>query len=46
MSLLKRVVDSCMQKVSGIEDHCDRCLRTEEIFTEIFKYSFKDLTSY
>lgn len=29
MSLLKRVVDSYMQKVSGIEEHCDRCLKTE-----------------
>ena len=29
MSLLKRIVDSYMQKVSGIEEHCDRCLRTE-----------------
>lgn len=29
MPLLKRVVDSYMQKVSGIEEHCDRCLRTE-----------------
>jgi len=26
---LKRIVDSYMQKVSGIEEHCDRCLRTE-----------------
>ena len=29
MSLLKRTVDSYMQKVSGIKKHCDRCLRTE-----------------
>lgn len=29
MTLLKRVVDSYMQKVSGIKEHCDRCLRTE-----------------
>jgi len=29
MFLLKRIVDSYMQKVSGIEEHCDRCLRTE-----------------
>jgi len=29
MSRLKRIVDSYMQKVSGIEGHCDRCLRTE-----------------
>lgn len=29
MSLLKQIVDSYMQKVSGIEEHCDRCLRTE-----------------
>jgi len=29
MSLLKRIVDSYMQKVSGIEEHCDRCLKTE-----------------
>jgi len=29
MSLLKKLVDSYMQKVSGIEEHCDRCLRTE-----------------
>jgi len=27
--LLKRIVDSYMHKVSGLEDHCDRCLRTE-----------------
>ncbi len=27
--LLKRIVDSYMQKVSGIEVHCDRCLKTE-----------------
>jgi len=29
MSLLKRVVDSYMQKVSGLEEHCDRCLKIE-----------------
>ena len=29
MSLLKGIVDSYMQKVSGIEEHCDRCLKTE-----------------
>jgi hypothetical protein len=29
MSLLKAIVDSYMQKVSGIEEHCDRCLKTE-----------------
>jgi hypothetical protein len=29
MSKLKRVVDTYMQKVSGIEEHCKRCLRTE-----------------
>jgi hypothetical protein len=27
--LLKRIVDSYMQKVSGIREHCDRCLKTE-----------------
>ena len=29
MSRLKRIVDSYMQKVSGLKEHCDRCLRTE-----------------
>jgi len=29
MSLLKSIVDSYMQKVSGIDEHCNRCLRTE-----------------
>ena len=29
MSLLKSAVDSYMQKVSGIREHCERCLRTE-----------------
>jgi hypothetical protein len=29
MSLLKEIVDSYMRKVSGIEEHCDRCLKTE-----------------
>jgi hypothetical protein len=28
-SLLKRIVDGYMQKVSGLEEHCNRCLRTE-----------------
>lgn len=27
--LLKRIVDSYMRRVSGIEKYCDRCLRTE-----------------
>ncbi|WP_309491924.1 hypothetical protein [Candidatus Hecatella orcuttiae] len=27
--LLKRIVDGYMQKVSGIKEHCSRCLRTE-----------------
>jgi hypothetical protein len=27
--LLKETVDSYMQKVSGIKEHCDRCLKTE-----------------
>jgi hypothetical protein len=27
--LLKRIVDSYMQKVSGLKEHCSRCLRTE-----------------
>jgi hypothetical protein len=27
--LLKEIVDSYMEKVSGLEKHCDRCLRTE-----------------
>jgi len=26
---LKTIVDSYMQKVSGLKEHCDRCLRTE-----------------
>lgn len=26
---LKEIVDSYMQKVSGIEDHCERCLKTK-----------------
>lgn len=26
---LKRIVDSYMQKVSGLKEHCERCLRTE-----------------
>jgi len=29
MSLLKKIVDSYMKKVSGLEEHCNRCLRTE-----------------
>ncbi|MEM3055696.1 MAG: hypothetical protein QW639_00510 [Candidatus Bathyarchaeia archaeon] len=29
MSLLKSIVDGYMQKVSGLKDHCSRCLRTE-----------------
>jgi len=29
MSLLKEIVDSYMQKVSGLREHCERCLRTE-----------------
>ena len=29
MLLLKRIADNYMQKVSGIEDHCNRCLKTE-----------------
>ena len=29
MILLKKIVDDYMQKVPGIEEHCDRCLRTE-----------------
>ena len=29
MPSLKRIVDSYMQKVSGLKEHCDRCLRTE-----------------
>jgi len=29
MSLLKSIVDSYMQKVSGLKEHCERCLRTE-----------------
>jgi hypothetical protein len=29
MSLLKRIVDSYIQKISGIEEHCNRCLRIE-----------------
>lgn len=27
--MLKRIVDGYMRRVSGIEEHCDRCLRTE-----------------
>jgi len=26
---LKKIVDSYMQKVSGLKEHCDRCLKTE-----------------
>ncbi|MGQ9507733.1 MAG: hypothetical protein ACUVTB_07780 [Candidatus Bathycorpusculaceae bacterium] len=29
MSSLKKIVDSYMQKVSGLKEHCDRCLKTE-----------------
>ena len=29
MYKLKEIVDSYMQKVSGLEEHCNRCLRTE-----------------
>lgn len=29
MSLLKEIVESYMQKVSGLKEHCERCLRTE-----------------
>jgi hypothetical protein len=29
MTRLKEIVDSYMQKVSGLKEHCDRCLRTE-----------------
>jgi len=29
MSLLEGIVDSYMERVSGIEAHCDKCLRTE-----------------
>ncbi len=29
MPLLKEVVDSYMQKVSGLKEHCSRCLKTE-----------------
>lgn len=29
MPLLKKIVDSYMQKVSGLEEHCERCLRSE-----------------
>ncbi|MGC8578314.1 MAG: hypothetical protein ACP5M7_10035 [Thermoproteota archaeon] len=29
MPSLKKIVDSYMQKVSGLKEHCERCLRTE-----------------
>jgi hypothetical protein len=29
MPLLKSIIDSYMQKVHGLKEHCDRCLRTE-----------------
>jgi hypothetical protein len=29
MFTLKEIVDDYMQKVSGLKEHCDRCLRTE-----------------
>jgi hypothetical protein len=30
MSSLKVIVDSYMQKVSGLKEHCERCLKTEK----------------
>lgn len=27
--ILKEIVDNYMQKVSGLKEHCERCLRTE-----------------
>ncbi len=30
MFLLKRIVDTYVQKVSGLKEYYDRCLRTEE----------------
>jgi hypothetical protein len=29
MSRLKKIVDAYMRRVPGLEEHCDRCLRTE-----------------
>ncbi|HDM89090.1 MAG TPA: hypothetical protein ENG65_03775 [Candidatus Bathyarchaeota archaeon] len=29
MSRLKKIVDNYMRKVSGLREHCERCLRTE-----------------
>jgi hypothetical protein len=29
MPLLKEIVDSYMQKLSGLKEHCERCLKTE-----------------
>lgn len=29
MSSLKEIVDSYMKRVSGLREHCERCLRTE-----------------
>ncbi|MGC8912248.1 MAG: hypothetical protein ACP5K8_09260, partial [Nitrososphaeria archaeon] len=29
MPLLKGIVDSYMQKASGLKEHCERCLKTE-----------------
>ena len=29
MLSLREIVDSYMRKVSGLREHCDRCLRTE-----------------
>lgn len=29
MTELKKIIDNYMRKVSGLEEHCDRCLRTE-----------------
>jgi len=29
MYKLKEIVDSYMQKVSGLREHCERCLRTK-----------------
>jgi hypothetical protein len=29
MPLLKEVIDSYMQKISGLKEHCARCLKTE-----------------
>jgi len=36
MSPLKRVVDSYMQKFSGLEEHCNRCLKTERWGGSVF----------